>query len=41
LPDLYTHQGIDKVHFFLGHFQLEDQVGDLIQIAVSIQVIAL
>jgi hypothetical protein len=35
LPDLYDYQGIDKVHFFLGHLRLGNTVGDLKAIALS------
>jgi len=35
LPHLYTVQGIDKLHLFLGHLRLEDDTGKLIKISMS------
>lgn len=36
LPNIYTIQGIDKVHLFLGHLCFNDKTGILIQIALVI-----
>jgi hypothetical protein len=35
IPNLYTVQGIDKLHLFLGHIRLQDDTGGLIQIDLS------
>jgi hypothetical protein len=32
LPDIYTTQGIDKLHIFFGHLCLNDETGKLIKI---------
>jgi len=35
LPHLYTIQGIDKLHLFLGHLRLQDEIEDLLLIEMS------
>jgi len=32
IPNLHTLQGIDKLHLFLGHLRLQDDIGSLISI---------
>jgi hypothetical protein len=35
LPHIFTVQGIDKLHLFLGHLRLGDRAGDLLHINLS------
>ncbi len=35
LPDLYTDQGYGQLKMLIGHLKLEDEIGELILIAIS------